>query len=330
MTLDSLGITSNDYVDIKDNPFYDKKIESLTVNYTIEFDESAAKNGWDGIFSFYNSTTGGRVSFQTAPYICYNEATGNWMDIKALDGADMYANNQMKKGVEYQVCLKVDQTSAHFYVDGTEVEVTVTGSVDEMGYLLDYIAECDQFSWGVGQATTSYWWTEICKIKDVKLAINDAEKEDEEETEEETKEETEESQETNDSEIEVVFSTGQSSKWVSGTYSMTNATIEANKLRIRMTEPLNVESGKNYSAVIMEGDNHIQSFRMFVRDVDQNGKVKTINLSDGDVFTAEEGHSYYVTTQNYWGNVKGLNFQKYVEMMTVNENKLLFDFVKTE
>ena len=42
---------------------------------------------------------------------------------------------------------------------------------------------------------------------------------------------------------------------------------------------------------------------------------------------AKEGATYYVTTQNIWGNYKDLNFQKYVELMDAG---LKFDIVIVE
>lgn len=46
------------------------------------------------------------------------------------------------------------------------------------------------------------------------------------------------------------LSTGQNVTWVSGTYSTSKASLEANKNRIRMTEALDVTVGKTYAASI--------------------------------------------------------------------------------
>lgn len=62
------------------NPFYGKDFEKLYVRYVINRNEDSNKDGFGGLFSFYNTAKNGRVSFQSAPYICYNTADGFWFD----------------------------------------------------------------------------------------------------------------------------------------------------------------------------------------------------------------------------------------------------------
>lgn len=169
-TKDSLVITSSNYMEVMDNPFYGKEPEELHVKYTINFSANAAKNGWDGIFAFYNSATGGRISFQTAPYICYNEGNGNWMDLNGA-GSDTNVAPSLTNGTDYTFELVVTKDEVHFYLDGTEISTTITGSGVTNENLLEYIGECDQFTWGVGQAVSSYWWTELCTLFNIEVAV---------------------------------------------------------------------------------------------------------------------------------------------------------------
>lgn len=124
------------------------------------------------------------------------------------------------------------------------------------------------------------------------------------------------------------LSTGQNVTWVSGTYSTSKASLEANKNRIRMTEALDVTVGKTYAASIKWNGKAIKDFRFIIRDVSAAG-VKTMYKSNGETFVAEEGHTYYVTTQNIYGNYTKWNFQDYYrEMSKTDGNALVFDFVE--
>jgi len=184
---DEVVLTTSSDLTVENNPFYGVQAEQYTFNYTIEFAEDAAKNGWDGIFSFYNSATGGRVSFQTAPYVCYNDANGKWMDINNpnLSGDNFAATAE--KGKEYQVSIVINATGVKITVDGEEIALGINGSGADYEELLAFIGECDQLTWGVGQATTSYWWTELCTVSDITMVAGPADwVADEDETETET------------------------------------------------------------------------------------------------------------------------------------------------
>ncbi len=182
-------LATNADLTVENNPFYGVEAEQYTIDYTIEFAADAAKNGWDGIFSFYNSATGGRVSFQTAPYVCYNDANGKWMDINNpnLAGDNFAATAEC--GKEYQVSIVINATGVKITVDGEEIALGIDGSGADYKDLLGFIGECDQLTWGVGQASTSYWWTELCTVSDISMVAGPADwvaDEDETETETET------------------------------------------------------------------------------------------------------------------------------------------------
>ena len=170
-TKDSVVLETNDAITIEENPFYGKNIDNFYAEYTINMTEGAAQNGWDGIFSFYNSATGGRVSFQTAPYICYNSGTGKWMDINqpGADGATDIAP-EMIPGTEYQVTISLDANGVIVTVDGEEIEVSIVGSGASYADILKDITKCDQLSFGVGLAQTAYWNTELCTLTDIKFS----------------------------------------------------------------------------------------------------------------------------------------------------------------
>lgn len=157
-----------------ENPFENAEFDELSVEYTINFDAAAPKNGWDGIFSFYNSTTGGRVSFQTAPYVCYNDMVGNWIDINQPGDAGATINQYgMVTGEDYDVNIIITKDSLRMFFNGVEVPYVVNGgSGASYADLLAFIAECDQFTWGVGLAKTAFWNTEVCTLKNVEISTH--------------------------------------------------------------------------------------------------------------------------------------------------------------
>lgn len=161
--MDHASLTSSDYIDYYNNPLYGKEINELYVEYTINWDEEAAMNGWDAVFSFFNSKNNGRVSFQTSPYLCFNGA-GKWMDIKndALIG-------ELNKGQDYTFTWIVTPDKAEVYLDGVKLVTAETASGDDVIYsdILNFVSTCDQFTIGVGQGTTAFWWTEICELSDL-------------------------------------------------------------------------------------------------------------------------------------------------------------------
>ncbi len=164
--MDHASLTSSDYIDYYSNPLYGKEVSELYVQYTINWDETAAQNGWDGIFSFYNSQNGGRVSFQTSPYLCYNGG-GKWIDIKndTLIGS-------LNKGQDYTFTWIVTPEKAEVYLDGVKIATTETSSGEDASYsdILNFVSTCDQLTIGVGEGVTSFWYTEICELSDLYLS----------------------------------------------------------------------------------------------------------------------------------------------------------------
>jgi len=175
---DKIDITSTDFYEENDNPFEGENIKDLTISYTINMDDSTARNGWDGIFAFYNTSTTGRISFQTNPYICYNDASGNWIDINQPgSGGDDMASS-MTPGTEYKVKEIITEDEILITVNGTKLELGNNGSGATYEDLLSLVKKCDTLTYGVGLAKSSYWNTEICTITDLKMEINDPDIED--------------------------------------------------------------------------------------------------------------------------------------------------------
>ena len=173
-TKDEVVLATNADLTIEANPFYGKNVERIYMEYTINMAEGAAQNGWDGIFSFYNSATTGRISIQTAPYLCFNNAAGGWMDVNQPGAAG--ATNEapaMAAGTEYQVTISVDAKGIVMTVNGEELAISVNGAGADYEDIVEYIATCDQLTWGVGQAQSSYWFTELCTLTDIKLASSE-------------------------------------------------------------------------------------------------------------------------------------------------------------
>ena len=164
-------LTSDRDITYTDNPFVGKNLTALELEYKITFNEGAAKNGWDGIFSFYNSSTQGRVSMQTNPYLCYNaNADKKWVDINNLnaEGSTNWASTA-EIGQEYHIKVSVTQDGAKMYVDEQELDISVTMGVGSYSALLSYIGTCDKLTLGVGLKETSYWATEISTIRGLSI-----------------------------------------------------------------------------------------------------------------------------------------------------------------
>ncbi len=170
---DEVVLSAYNSITIMDNPFRNAEFDELYVSYTINFAEETAMNGWDGIFSFYNTTTTGRVSFQTAPYICYNDWLGNWNDINqpGTDGASIHKYGFVP-GVDYDVDMIITNDNLRMFLNGVEISYTENGSGATYASLLDCVASCNQFSFGVGEAQTAFWNTEICTLKDVEITTH--------------------------------------------------------------------------------------------------------------------------------------------------------------
>ncbi len=160
-TVEQATLSQNSSIAYYSSPFYQKNVEELFVQYTINWDAESVKNGWDGLFSFYNSVTDGRISFQSSPYVAFNTGTGVWKDMKNVSMID-----GLERGKAYTFTWMITPTSAEVYLDGVKLTLTETGEATYSS-LLSYLSTCDQISIGVGLAETSYWNTELCELSDL-------------------------------------------------------------------------------------------------------------------------------------------------------------------
>lgn len=165
---EDVTLSSTADITYKENPFYGESIEELTLNYSITFDENAAKNGWDGIFSFFNPQTGGRVSIQTTPYVCFNDGVGNWMDINqpSMSGIkNMAALSSVN--TKHDVAIKITKEDITITYDGEALPIVKNSSGATYADILSYISGCENITYGVGEAVSSYWFTELCTLSDM-------------------------------------------------------------------------------------------------------------------------------------------------------------------
>ncbi len=151
------------------NPLQGKNAEKVTITYIINWDETAAKNGWDGIFSFYDESSKGRVSFQTAPYLCYN-SDGNGENTSFIDlKADAWCASNCEKGKDYLFEYVITKDSIEVFCNGSKIETFAEvgrgGNVSE-GYqaILDALNNYSTFTVGIGKAVTGFWDTETCTV----------------------------------------------------------------------------------------------------------------------------------------------------------------------
>ncbi len=166
---DKVELKTNDSFTALESPFYGKDMRSLHVEYTIKMDPAAAANGWDGIFSLFNSKTGGRISFQTAPYICFNPAGGDYLDINSAANASTDKAPSMKDGKEHKVVIDITKQDAKISVDGEALPIITAGAAG-YGTVIDYISKCNELTLGVGLAKSAYWNTEICTLTDLVIS----------------------------------------------------------------------------------------------------------------------------------------------------------------
>ena len=150
------------------NPLKGKNAEKVTISYTINWNADAPRNGWDGVFSFFDAATGDRVSFQTAPYLCYNAKasteTEDWADIKA----DAWCTANCEAGKDYTFTYVITKDEVTVSCDGTKIDAfTVANKGDAFtGYqeILNALNTYPTLTIGVGTAKSAYWNTEPCKI----------------------------------------------------------------------------------------------------------------------------------------------------------------------
>ena len=130
-SFDDTVLASEEDLNVYDNPFYGMDVQNVDLSYVLNWAEDAAKTGWDGVFSFYNSKTGGRVSIQTAPYVCYNDGAGNWIDFNNPNLANVVnlaATDATVKGTDYRFVVTMDDENVVITMDGEDVNYDKDGS----------------------------------------------------------------------------------------------------------------------------------------------------------------------------------------------------------
>lgn len=167
-TLDEAQLSTAESITYYENPFYGKKLEMVDIKYTINWNEDAAKNGWDGLFAFYNTKNSGRVSFQSLPFLCFNGG-GKWIDINnpGLSGVTNVAAS-LEKGKDYTFRYVITKDDLQIYLDDTLLTYVTNGEATYSD-ILDFIETCNTLTIGVGKGESAYWWTEKCVLKDIDI-----------------------------------------------------------------------------------------------------------------------------------------------------------------
>jgi hypothetical protein len=175
----SWKINASDALLLIDNPVSGKELSKLQISYDVMFADNAAKNGWDGLFSFYNPDTAARVSVQSAPYICFNAMSDSdniWADINnpSLDGATDWAASA-QTGVTYHVEIAITGDTLVMTVDGETIAFAQNTSDNFTGYqnILDAISACPNVTIGVGLAQASFWNTELCTLSNLLITTEE-------------------------------------------------------------------------------------------------------------------------------------------------------------
>jgi len=166
--IDSTTLAADSYTE-QANPLKGKNAEKVTISYTINWNADAPKNGWDGVFAFYEADSNARVSFSTAPYLCYNQKdkTGaeDWIDLKA----DAWCATNCEAGKDYTFQYVITKDSITVSCDGTQIadfKEVGRGDAAAAGYqsVLDALNTYPTLTIGVGTAKSAYWNTEPCNI----------------------------------------------------------------------------------------------------------------------------------------------------------------------
>lgn len=162
---DSYTIGSDKEPVVMENPFFGDTVDVLEIDYKVDF--SGNVDAYGGLFSFYkkegNDT--GRITQQAMPYLCYNELTGNWIDVKT-------PSDYIASGTEHHVRYMITKDELYLNVDGESVtKLNVAGSGATYADLLKYVSACEKFSIGVN-AETSFWGSVgSAVLKDVQISV---------------------------------------------------------------------------------------------------------------------------------------------------------------
>jgi len=141
----------------------------------VDFAEDAIMDGWSGLLSFFQPSTGsaaGRVSIQTAPYICYNKMEdGKWIDINNpndLNSAEIAVPvTKLDRSQTHHYYISISAFKVVMEIDGKQVELVKNGAATYQD-ILDFISTCQKFSWGV-DGETSFWGMEKATLKDASV-----------------------------------------------------------------------------------------------------------------------------------------------------------------
>ena len=145
------------------NPLKGKNLDKVVIEYTCTTTEGAAANGWDGLFAFYNADTKGRIAFCTRPYLCWNDMDGGagYIDINHPDKGGDFA---LQAGQKQTVVWTITADNVTCTVDGEAINLGTLGTSDPAPTyqdLLDAFNTYPTLTIGVGQAKSSFWWTEL-------------------------------------------------------------------------------------------------------------------------------------------------------------------------
>ena len=150
-TEDSYQITPDFEPVVMANAFDGEDISLAELEYTVSY-EGESIDSYAGLFAFYPTDVSGRISFHTMPYICYNDGSSNWIDIKPSTASDTITGNST---YTYKYILTKDKL--RLYVNNERVFTSENSSGATYENLLNYMSKCAYLSMGVN-ADTSFWY----------------------------------------------------------------------------------------------------------------------------------------------------------------------------
>lgn len=169
---DSYRITPSSAPAAMDNAFAGEDISLAELEYTVTYTDTTV-DSYGGLFAFYQTGTSGRISFHTMPYICYNDGSTNWMDIKTTTAPDTITGSTT---CTYKYIITKDKM--RLYVNDKRVFTSENSSGADYEDLLYYLSRCDKLSIGVNTAT-SFWYANskiTAEISGLNFTINSVSK----------------------------------------------------------------------------------------------------------------------------------------------------------
>lgn len=167
-TEDSYQITPDFEPVVMANAFDGEDISLAELEYTVSY-EGESIDSYAGLFAFYPTDVSGRISFHTMPYICYNDGSSNWIDIKPSTASDTITGNST---YTYKYILTKDKL--RLYVNNERVFTSENSSGATYENLLNYMSKCAYLSMGVN-ADTSFWYNNskvTAEISNLHFGIN--------------------------------------------------------------------------------------------------------------------------------------------------------------